>query len=51
MMENCEEKSEELRDDRLEPKRVKGGNLPAAILDLHQPLHQEVQRETEADPE
>ena len=45
-----DEKNEELRDGRLEPKRVEGGNLPAAIPDLNEPLNQEDERETEADP-
>ena len=43
-------KKEDLRDGRREPTRVQGGNLPAVVHDLHQPLNQEVERETEATP-
>lgn len=46
-----DEECEDLRDGRLEPKRVEGGTLPAVIHDLNQPLNQEDERETEQDPE
>jgi hypothetical protein len=35
------EKTIDLRDGELEPKRVEGGSLPAAIQDLDRPLPQE----------
>lgn len=36
----------DLRDGKLTPKRVEGGNLPAVIHDLNQPLNQGDERET-----
>lgn len=38
---------DDLCDGELPPKRVEGGNLPAVIHDLEQPLNQEDERETE----
>jgi len=44
------EERENLREGRLPPKQVEGGNLPAVIHDLNQPLNQEDERETEEIP-
>ena len=46
-----DEKTEELRDGKLEPKHVEGGTFPAVIHDLNQPLNQEDERETEQTPD
>jgi len=37
------DKTSDLEDGELEPKRVEGGNLPATIPDLDRPLDQEGQ--------
>jgi len=46
-----DEKTDELRDGKLEPKRVDGGTFPAVVHDLEQPLDQEDGRETKPTPD
>jgi hypothetical protein len=35
------EKRTDLEESQIEPKRVDGGNLPAAVHDLNRPLNEE----------
>lgn len=46
-----DEKTKELRDSAVEPRRGEGGTLPAVVHDLNQPLNQEDERETEQTPD
>jgi hypothetical protein len=46
-----DEKTKELRDGAIDPKRVEGGTLPGVVHDLNQPLNQEDERETEQTPD